>query len=135
VTTAVKHFKFVRSERGKRRLHKPPGRTEVAACRPWLVAELRVLAPELLVCLGSTAAKAVLGPSFKVTEQRGRLLSLPDDLQEQLRHQEASTTRAQVPMPATFATIHPSAALRAENREETYAGLVADLRVAAATLT
>ncbi|HZC26708.1 MAG TPA: UdgX family uracil-DNA binding protein [Actinopolymorphaceae bacterium] len=134
VTNAVKHFKFVPSERGKRRLHKAPTRAEVVACRPWLVAELRVLGPELLVCLGATAAKAVFGPSFKVTERRGRVLSLPEDLQEQLRQPEADATGADVPVPATLATIHPSAALRAENREEMYAGLVADLRVAAAAL-
>ena len=122
VTNAVKHFKFVPAERGKRRLHKTPSRTETLACRPWLEAEVQVLDPDLLICLGATAAKAVLGPTFRVSRQRGVLLPWPDDF-------VAASERARV-----LATIHPSAALRAANREEMYDGLVADLRVAAGAL-
>jgi uracil-DNA glycosylase len=118
VTNAVKHFKFERVEGGKRRIHQSPNRTEIVACRPWLAAELDFLEPEVLVCLGATAGKAVFGPSFKVTAQRG------------------------VPMTSTelngglvvVATIHPSAVLRSRDREEMYAGLVSDLRVAAEAL-
>jgi uracil-DNA glycosylase len=118
VTNAVKHFKFERVEGGKRRIHQSPNRTEIVACRPWLAAELDFLEPEVLVCLGATAGKAVFGPSFKVTAQRG------------------------VPMTSTelngglvvVATIHPSAVLRSRDRDEMYAGLVSDLRVAAEAL-
>jgi uracil-DNA glycosylase len=118
VTNAVKHFKFERVEGGKRRIHQSPNRTEIVACRPWLAAELDFLEPEVLVCLGATAGKAVFGPSFKVTAQRG------------------------VPMTRTelngglvvVATIHPSAVLRSRDRDEMYAGLVSDLRVAAEAL-
>jgi DNA polymerase len=120
VTNAVKHFKFERVEGGKRRIHQSPNRTEIVACRPWLTAELDFLEPEVLVCLGATAGKAVFGPSFKVTAQRG------------------------VPMTSTeldgsgglvvVATIHPSAVLRSRDRDEMYAGLVSDLRVAADAL-
>lgn len=106
VTNAVKHFKF--EERGKRRIHKQPGRTEIVACSAWLDAELRVIEPELVVCLGAIAAKAVLGPSFKVSERRGELVSIPDY--------------------AVIATVHPSSILRAPDRDEAYVGFVADLK-------
>jgi len=102
VTNAVKHFKFVPAERGKRRIHKTPSRTEVVACLPWLVAELAQVRPELVVCLGATAAKAVLGPSFKITERRG-----------QLEHFKLGDHE----YPA-IATVHPSAVLRAPDRDE-----------------
>ncbi|GAA4838666.1 UdgX family uracil-DNA binding protein [Saccharopolyspora rosea] len=115
VTNTTKHFKFDR-ERGKRRIHRKPSRAEVAACRPWLDAELRVVAPELVLCLGATAAQALLGPSFRITKQRGQVVDLPD-------HDACAV-----------ATIHPSAILRAEDRESMYRGFVADLRVAAETL-
>jgi uracil-DNA glycosylase family protein len=130
VTNAVKHFKFVPAERGKRRLHKTPGRTEIVACRPWLSAELAAVRPELLVCLGATASKAVFGPAFKLTERRGVLLPPPED--ELMAGQ--SQAREHVPS-AILATIHPSAVLRALDRDEVYAGLVADLRVAAESLS
>jgi uracil-DNA glycosylase len=120
VTNAVKHFKFERVEGGKRRIHQSPNRTEILACRPWLAAELDLLEPEILVCLGATAGKAVFGPSFRVTAERGKLLTSPE--------LNGSGTLAVV------ATIHPSAALRARNRDEMYAGLVSDLRVAADAL-
>lgn len=106
VTNAVKHFKF--EERGKRRIHKQPGRTEIVACSAWLDAELRVIEPQLVVCLGAIAAKAVLGPSFKVSERRGELVTMPDY--------------------AVIATVHPSSVLRAPDRDEAYAGFVADLK-------
>ena len=70
VTNVVKHFKF--TERGKRRIHQTPNRTEIVACRPWLVAEFEVVEPEIVVCLGATAAKAIFGPSFRLTQQRGQ---------------------------------------------------------------
>ncbi|WP_026256797.1 UdgX family uracil-DNA binding protein [Actinopolymorpha alba] len=132
VTNAVKHFKFTRPERGKRRLHKTPNRAEILACRPWLEAELALLEPELLICLGATAAKAIFGPAFKVTEQRGIPLPRPN-LGERSEH--AGKRSEHRPAPVVVATIHPSAVLRAENQDEVYAGLVADLRVAADVLT
>ena len=73
VTNAVKHFKW--EPRGKRRIHKKPNSREIAACRPWLEAELRLVKPTLLVCLGATAAQAIFGPSFRVTRERGKVLS------------------------------------------------------------
>src|SRR6476620_10446528 len=72
VTNTVKHFKW--EPRGKRRIHKKPNSREIAACRPWLEAELRVVRPGLLVCMGATAAQAVFGPSFRVTRERGKVL-------------------------------------------------------------
>ena len=114
VTNAVKHFKF--SPRGNRRIHATPDTYEVGACAPWLAAELTAVSPELTVLLGATAAKALLGASFRVTQQRGVLMPREGGGQ-------------------VMATIHPSAVLRAEDaRVEAMAGLVADLRVAAAAL-
>jgi DNA polymerase len=122
VTNAVKHFKFGPAPRGKRRIHKPPSLREVSACRPWLDAELRVVRPELVVALGATASKALLGPSFRVTRERGVPLPMPEG-----REPDGAVV---------VATIHPSAVLRADeaDREAAYAGLVSDLRVAAGTL-
>ena len=110
VTNAVKHFKF--TVRGKRRIHATPDTYEVAACKPWLVAELAVVRPELVVLLGATAAKALLGPSFRVTQSRGQLLEGPSGER-------------------VVATVHPSSVLRADDRDAAMAGLVADLRVIA----
>jgi DNA polymerase len=110
VTNAVKHFKW--KARGTRRIHDKPSWTETMACRPWLDAELELVKPRALVLLGATAAQAFLGKSFKVTQQRGK--PLDSELAE-----------------LVLATIHPSAVLRAENRDELFAGLVADLRVVA----
>ena len=115
VTNAVKHFKF--TVRGKRRIHATPDAYEVAACRPWLAAELALVRPELVVLLGATAAKTVYGPSFRVTASRGLLLEWP-----------------RPGGPQAMATVHPSSVLRADDRETAYAGLVSDLRVAAAAL-
>jgi uracil-DNA glycosylase family protein len=106
LTNAVKHFKF--TERGKRRIHQQPRRGEVVACFPWLREEIRVVRPRLVVCLGAVAAKALLGPSFKLTEHRGEVL-------------EHDGLRVGV-------TVHPSAVLRAENRDEAYEAFAADLK-------
>jgi uracil-DNA glycosylase family protein len=111
VTNAVKHFKW--EGRGKRRIHQKPNAEELAACRPWLDAELSVLDPQVLVALGATAAQALLGRSFRVTKQRG--VPVESDL-----------------APNVLATVHPSSILRAPDeaaRREAYAALVADLQV------
>jgi len=94
VTNAVKHFKWTPDPRGKRRVHKKPSYSEIAACRPWLDAELEVLKPKVLVCLGATAAQALLGSNFSVTRQRGQLIESPL-------------------APYVMATVHPSSILRA----------------------
>jgi len=112
VTNAVKHFKW--KARGTRRIHDKPTWTEVTACRPWLDAELALVQPRALVLLGATAAQALLGRSFRVTQERGR--PLDSELAD-----------------LVVATIHPSAVLRAENRDEMFAGLVDDLRVVSRT--
>jgi len=119
VTNAVKHFKFTLAGAGKRRIHASPDAYEVAACKPWLEAELNALRPELVVLLGATAGKALLGPSFRVTQQRGVLIDGPPGSDARL-----------------LATIHPSAVLRADDaaRDAAFDGLVSDLRTAAAAL-
>lgn len=119
VTNAVKHFKFTMAVAGKRRIHAKPDAWEVNACRPWLHAELSLLDPEVVVCLGATAAQAIFGPSFRVTKSRGVLLPWPSQEEEGVQ------------APYALATIHPSAVLRAADRDEAYAGLVADLTVVA----
>lgn len=120
ITNAVKHFKFQRT--GKRRLHQKPDPAEIRACRPWLVAEFAQLRPEAVVVLGATAASALLGPDFRVTRSRGRVLPWPGSA--------AAPEHFPAPDGAFLvATIHPSAVLRADNREVAYAGLVADLTV------
>lgn len=111
VTNVVKHFKWRRAPSGKRRIHQKPDRGEVEACRPWLEAEVARVRPELIVCLGATAAQALFGRAFRVTRERGQVLE--SDLGPAL------------------ATIHPSAVLRApDQRDEVYAGFVTDLRAA-----
>ncbi|HEU4912604.1 MAG TPA: UdgX family uracil-DNA binding protein [Actinomycetes bacterium] len=120
VTNAVKHFRFSQSAPGKRRMHQTPEMRHITACRPWLVAELRLVDPDVVVALGATAAKALLGSSVRVTRDRGSLI-------------ERDTSLGQ----RTFVvTTHPSAVLRTpgERRDEAYAALVADLRVAAGAL-
>lgn len=126
VTNAVKHFKFVPSERGKRRIHQKPSRTEVVACRPWLVAEVEALRPHLVLCLGATAAQSVLGTSFRITQQRGQLLEWDVD-----------AAGVVTDPPAVLATTHPASVLRArdEDRERAYADLVDDLRAVARALS
>ena len=115
VTNVVKHFKF--EERGGRRIHQTPKRFEVEACRPWLEEELKVVSPEALVLLGATAAKGLLGNSFRVTKHRGELLD--SDLAD-----------------IVTATVHPSSILRGppEDRDANREALVADLRVVAKAL-
>src|ERR1700730_9701333 len=98
-TNAVKHFKFTRKG-GKRRIHQKPGRTEVVACQPWLLAEIEAVQPKVIVCLGATAAQALLGPSFRVSAQRGEALRLP-----------SATALKLAPEPVVVATVHPSAVL------------------------
>ncbi|WP_028801245.1 UdgX family uracil-DNA binding protein [Streptomyces sp. 142MFCol3.1] len=128
VTNAVKHFKFTVPEGRKRRIHKAPTLREMTSCRPWLIAELRVVSPQVVVALGGTAGKALLGSSFRVSERRGALLPWPDLGVEGEHDTAAKTVRGLV------ATIHPSAVLRADDRDALYAGLVSDLRVAADAL-
>jgi uracil-DNA glycosylase len=116
VTNAVKHFRF--EERGKRRIHQKPDGRHVKACRPWLDAELRLIAPEALIVMGATAARALLGPSFRVTQERGRLL-------------ESELA------PIVVATIHPSAILRERDDEARHLqreSFTSDLLVAADAL-
>ena len=96
VTNAVKHFKW--EPRGKRRLHKKPNALEIAACRPWLEKEIELVRPDVIVCLGATAAQTLLGRSFKVTRQRGEVMKSPL-------------------APAVVATVHPSSLLRAPDEE------------------
>ena len=121
VTNAVKHFKF--EQRGKRRIHKTPSRTEVVACRPWLLAEINAIRPDVVVLLGATAAKSLLGNSFRLTEHRGEALRLPAG---------DETINLDVD-PQLVATAHPSAVLRGppDDRETAYQALVADLAFAA----
>jgi DNA polymerase len=118
LTNAVKHFRF--TERGKRRLHKSPAVAHVRACLPWLTAELAAVRPRVVVCLGATAARAVLGRDVTVGELRGRVLD---------EHP------ADAPDAAVLVTAHPSALLRLRGRDgwdEARAALVDDLRTAAA---
>lgn len=118
VTNVVKHFKWQPQEQGKRRIHAKPSSREVAACRPWLDAELAQVRPKVLVCLGATAAQALLGRDFRVSRQRGEPVATPL-------------------APHALATVHPSSILRAPDevtrRVET-ARFVGDLRTAAALL-
>ncbi|MET0985194.1 MAG: UdgX family uracil-DNA binding protein [Steroidobacteraceae bacterium] len=111
VTNAVKHFKW--QPRGKRRLHKKPIEREIAACRPWLLQELELVQPALIVCLGATAAQSLLGRSFRITQQRGVVM----------RHEHYGNV---------MATFHPSALLRMpghDARERAYGEFVADLKL------
>jgi DNA polymerase len=121
VTNAVKHFKFTLAERGKRRIHKTPSRTEVVACRPWLFAEMMSVEPDVVVLLGATAAKSLMGNDFRLTQHRGEALHLPE---------------TEVFDPRVAVTVHPSSVLRGppEDREKAFEGLVSDLRFAAGLL-
>lgn len=110
VTNVVKHFKF--EERGKRRLHKKPNSSEIAACHPWLEAEMLLIKPKMIVCLGATAAQAILGRDYRLTEER-------------------ATFRSHAWAPCVTATIHPSAILRVSDHDERhrqYQEFVRDLR-------
>ena len=117
VTNVVKHFKW--EPRGKRRIHQKPDSVEIGACRPWLDAEIALVAPEVLVCLGATAAQALIGRSFRVSRQRGEFV--------------ASSLA-----PRVLATVHPSSILRApddESRKRAYRDFVEDMRVVAGVLS
>ena len=137
LTNTVKHFRF--ELRGRRRIHQTPGPAHITACRPWLVAEFARLRPEIVVVLGATAAKALLGPSFRVTKQRGELLPWPAAAQHPEDFERVPVDRtgtvADAPAARLLATIHPSAVLRADNQDVAYRGLVDDLTVAARVLT
>jgi DNA polymerase len=116
VTNVVKHFKW--EPRGKRRIHQKPNSVEISACRPWLEAELALVRPDVLVCLGATAAQALLGRSFKVSRQRGQFVVSPL-------------------APRVLATVHPSSLLRApddETRRRETARFVQDLKKVARAL-
>ena len=116
VTNAVKHFKW--EPRGKRRLHKKPNAAEVAACRPWLDGEIAAIEPEIIVCLGATAAQAIVGKTFRVTQQRGEFLPGPNGA-------------------SVLATVHPSSILRAPDedaRHEEMRLFVDDLKKVAARM-
>ena len=117
VTNAVKHFKWARDARTKRRIHKTPSAGEVRACFPWLENELRLVKPDVVVCLGATAAKALLGPTFSVTKRRGIPI-------------ESNWA------PIAIATVHPSAVLRAppEARKRAESAFLADIRKVARVL-
>jgi uracil-DNA glycosylase len=113
VTNVVKHFKW--QPRGKRRIHQKPNAAEIAACRPWLDTELSLLKPKVLVCLGATAAQALLGRQFRVSKDRG--VPVVSDL-----------------APVVMATVHPSSILRSDDRETEMAMFVEDLRRVAEAL-
>src|SRR5205823_2748977 len=117
VTNVVKHFKW--EPRGKRRIHKKPNAGEINACRPWLEAEISLVKPKVIVCLGATAAQALLGPQFKVTKQRGQFIE---------------STLA----PYIMATVHPSSILRApddETRHDEKRKFIDDLKRVARVLS
>jgi len=111
LTNTVKHFKHTSTRESKRRIHAKPNQTEITACLPWLEAELKATRPDLIVVLGSTAAQALLGKTFRVTKSRGTLVPWRDI--------------------EVLATVHPSSILRSTERDEAYAAFVADLAVVA----
>jgi DNA polymerase len=116
ITNVVKHFKWI--PKGKRRIHQKPGGREIGACLPWLEAEIQLVKPEVLVCLGATAAQTLLGKSFRVSTQHGQVVSHPQ-------------------VPHAVATVHPSSILRkptpAERHEE-LERFIQDLRAVAGLL-
>jgi len=115
ITNAVKHFNWAPDQRGKRRIHKKPRYSEIQACRPWLDAEIALTRPRVIICLGATAAQALLGKEFSVMRQRGKFV--PSSL-----------------APRVMATVHPSSILRAqddESRREQKQTFIGDLRIAA----
>lgn len=118
VTNVVKHFKWSPAERGKRRIHKKPRYSEIHACRPWLDAELEIVQPQILVCLGATAAQSLLGRDFRVSQQRGKVV-------------------ASALAPYVVATVHPSSILRAQDdnsRHLQMEAFIADLKKVAQLL-
>jgi uracil-DNA glycosylase family protein len=123
-TNVVKHFRFS-GTRGKQRIHKSPSRVHVAACGPWLLAELDVVRPTGVLVLGGTAGRALYGADFRVGEARGELRSWPSDF---------GTVESEHRPEWVLTTTHPAAVLRSRNRDENYERLLADLRVAADAL-
>ena len=123
ITNAVKHFRFQQAERGKRRLHKRPDARHVLACRPWLAAELDTIRPDVIVALGATAAQALFGSGFRLTQHRGERLPWPPE-KGPYADDDATIDYA-------LATLHPSAVLRGDpdSRQDRYDALVADLRI------
>lgn len=118
VTNVVKHFNWVPAERGKRRIHKKPRYSEIKACQPWLDAEIALTRPQVIICLGATAAQSLLGRDFSVMRQRAQFVESPL-------------------APYVMATVHPSSILRARNeasRREQKQAFIADLQVAAAQI-
>jgi uracil-DNA glycosylase len=132
-TNAVKHFKFRSSGSGARRIHATPDAADVAACRPWLLAEFAILSPDVVVALGATAAKALFGPAFRVTRSRGRLMPWPacTERPSDFRHDGDDESPGNA---FAMATIHPSAVLRSEDQEAAFRGLVGDLELAASAV-
>jgi uracil-DNA glycosylase family protein len=126
VTNAVKHFKFTLPERGKRRIHKTPSRTEVVACRPWLFAEMMSVEPDVVVLMGATAAQSLMGSTFRLSKHRGEALRLP--VADEKKDLDID--------PQVAVTVHPSSVLRGppEEREKAFDALVSDLRFAAGLL-
>ena len=119
VTNAVKHFKWERGEKSARRIHKKPNDAEIRACHPWLEEEMRLVQPEVVVCLGATAAQSIMGKSFKVTKERGRAVKAPNG-------------------DTVIATVHPSSVLRAPDadaRAQAEKDFFSDLRKVARQLT
>jgi DNA polymerase len=115
ITNAVKHFSWAPDTRGKRRIHKKPRYSEIQACRPWLDAEIYATRPRIIICLGATAARALLGKEFSVMRERGKFVPSPL-------------------APRVMATVHPSSILRArddESRREQKQAFIRDLAVAA----
>ncbi|MGW3266083.1 UdgX family uracil-DNA binding protein [Streptomyces sp. NPDC001056] len=118
VTNAVKHFKFARTEPRKRRIHRAPTLREMTACAPWPARELALVEPELVVVLGATAGRALLGSSFRVGRVRGTVIE---------RELHGRPERL-------LPTVHPSSVLRADDRDTAYQGFLADLKIAARIL-
>jgi DNA polymerase len=133
LTNAVKHFRFKSTASGKRRIHAKPAAGHLAACRPWLVAELAAVQPRIVVALGATAAASLLGSAFRLTAQRGRMLDWPPPAGPFAGDPAGMSGpgRAGDRVEHALATVHPSAVLRADDRSRSaaFGDLVADLRV------
>ena len=124
LTNAVKHFRWKPAPRGERRIHQKPDVAHIAACHPWLGAELQAISPQGIVALGATAAQALLGSAFRLTEHRGEILDWPPTT--------GLFAENETPVQFVVATLHPSAVLRAkgQDRDVMFAALVDDLRLA-----
>ncbi|HEY2699012.1 MAG TPA: UdgX family uracil-DNA binding protein [Pseudonocardiaceae bacterium] len=118
-TNAVKHFRFHLAPRGKRRIHQAPSRGQLLACLPWLQAEMRAVRPELVVGLGASAAHALFGQDFRLTQHRGEVLGGPESMPGDWQ---------------VLVTVHPSSVLRSNDREQAYHDFVRDLRAVKAAL-